>query len=76
MMPAEIDRAALMSALEKQGRAFSESLTPQHQNLFSDAVVEVSDAHLAQMRAVIAAVEELVKLPAFKNDAPHNILNF
>ncbi len=76
VMPAEIDRAALMSALEKQGRAFSESLTPQHQNLFSDAVVEVSDAHLAQMRAVIAAVEEVVKLPAFKNDAPHNILNF
>ncbi|HLP97391.1 MAG TPA: hypothetical protein VK149_02985 [Sideroxyarcus sp.] len=57
---ASINRAALDAALSSQGKAFSNALTQDHRNLFSDAVVYVTPEQVAQMQAVIAAAEEVV----------------
>ena len=56
---AVIDRAMLDAILAKQGQAFTNALKPEHKHLFSDAVVFVTPLQVAQMQAVIAAVEEV-----------------
>lgn len=55
--PAQIDRRALDTALFAQGAEFQKAMSDGHRHLFSDAAVCVSAAQVAQMQAVIAAVE-------------------
>jgi hypothetical protein len=55
----QIDRPALDAAL--LGEALPAAMTDAHRHLFSAAVVCVSAAQVAQMQAVIAAVENVVK---------------
>ncbi len=57
---AEINRDALDAMLAQQGQAFTRALKPEHQNLFSNAVIFVTAAQVGQMQAVITAVEEVV----------------
>jgi hypothetical protein len=65
MLNAEIDRPALVHALEQQGAVLYRSLTEQHSHLFANVPVFISAAHFAQMEAVIAAVEAVVHSPAW-----------
>lgn len=60
-----IDRGALTRLIQQQGADFQDSLTERHAHLFADVAVLISSAHLAQMRAVIAAVEQVVAIPAW-----------
>lgn len=55
-----LDRAALDAAIVSQGEAFQKALTAAHAHLFADVVLLITDAQLCQMRAVIAAVENVV----------------
>lgn len=64
--PAAIDRTALELAIRQQGVKFHSSITAQHAHLFADAQVYIAAEQLAQMEAVIAAVELVVKLPGWE----------
>jgi hypothetical protein len=66
---AALDRAALDRALRQQGWDFISSLVDKP-HLFSDAVYFASAAQLEQMRAVVAAVEGIVRLPAWQEAQP------
>ncbi|MBI3223184.1 MAG: hypothetical protein HYZ46_09030 [Nitrosomonadales bacterium] len=57
---AKIDRAALGAAIHAQGAAFQQAVSAGHEHLFSDVALFVTAAQVQQMRAVIAAVEEVV----------------
>lgn len=72
---AALDRAALDSALRQQGPGFLGALADRP-HLFSDAVFFISTAQLEQMRAVITAVESIVRLPAWQppQDTPPKAL--
>ncbi len=69
----KLDRAALDAAIRAQGAAFQEVMSgSDHAHLFSDAVLFVTPGQVEQMRAVIAAVGEVVKLPKCNEGAlPH-----
>ncbi|MDH2918667.1 MAG: hypothetical protein PXX73_05690, partial [Sideroxydans sp.] len=56
-----INRDALNSALLEAGGGFARALSEQHDHLFADVALTISSAHIAQMQAVIAAVEAVVK---------------
>ena len=58
-----IDHAALARQLQRAGVA--EWVAERCPHLYSDVVVFASFAHIAQMRAVIAAVERVVHLPGW-----------
>ncbi|NOT21021.1 MAG: hypothetical protein HOP24_12260 [Sideroxydans sp.] len=58
-----VDATALSSVIRQQSSAFQAALTPAHAHLFSEATVQVAASHVAQMRAVIAAVEEALAAP-------------
>lgn len=66
---AEVDRVALEAALAAQGGEFMDSLVQDHAHLFSPVAVFVAPEHVAQMQAVVEAVEEVVHLPAWRNVA-------
>lgn len=66
---ATIDRQALENTLALQGEIFSSSITERHANLFAVAPVFISQDQLSQMEAVIAAVEDVVKLPGWIENA-------
>ncbi|MDO8312167.1 MAG: hypothetical protein Q7T25_09520 [Sideroxyarcus sp.] len=60
----KLDRAALDAAIRAQGAAFQEVMTSRDRaHLFSDVVLFVTPEQVKQMRAVIAAVGEVVKHP-------------
>ncbi len=63
---AVVDRAALEQALRGQGEDFLRAVTDKHSHLFAAVPLFVSAAQLAQMRAVIEAVERIVALPAWR----------
>ena len=63
-----VDRTALNAALRSQGDAFWRAVGAERPHLFADVSLFVTAAQVEQMRAVIAAVEQVVKLPAW-NDA-------
>ena len=65
---ATVDRAALDNALRAEGDEFFRAMR-ERPHLFSDAAFFVSAAHMEQMRAVIAAVEHVVTLPAWRDGA-------
>lgn len=59
------DMTLLEAAIHAQGEVFQQSLSDTHAHLFADAVLLVSKTQIDQMRAVISAVSEVVKLPAW-----------
>ncbi len=59
-----INRAALDAAIGAQGAEFQNAIMAAHAHLFADVAVFVTTENVKQMQAVIAAVEEAVKLQA------------
>ena len=59
-----LDHAALEQALG--GEAFYRQLRETRPHLFSDSVVFVGRRHLAQMAELVAAIEDVVALPAWQ----------
>ena len=64
---AVVDKVALQRALRGQGENFQHAVTDGHPHLFAAVAQFVSAAQVAQMRAVIAAVERVVALPAWRD---------
>ena len=64
---AAIDRKALDDALRSQGEAFFQHVTEHCPHLFAAVPLFVSVAQVAQMHAVIAAVEQVVALPSWRS---------
>lgn len=62
---AAVDRAALENKLREQGEAFFLRISERCPHLFAAVPLFVSAAQLAQMRAVVAAVEQVVSMPAW-----------
>lgn len=58
--PAEIDRRALNDRIILEGGAFAQAVAPIQHQLFSNALLHLEAAQIDKMRAVIAAVEEVV----------------
>jgi len=63
---AAINRKALDLSLDHFKSEFPGVLQEAHNNLFSSIAIIITPAHMAQMRAVIAAVEKIVVLPAWQ----------
>jgi hypothetical protein len=63
---AAINRKALELSLDHFNSAFPGVLQEAHNNLFSNIALIITPAQMAQMRAVIAAVEKVVVLPAWQ----------
>jgi hypothetical protein len=61
-----INRPALQQALQHFNTAHPGVLQQAHDNLYSNTAVLIAPQHLAQMHAVIAAVEQVVALPAWQ----------
>ncbi len=66
---AMVDRGALEQALRGQGEGFFLHVTEHCPHLFAAVPLFVSAAQVEQMRAVIAAVESVVALPAWRDAA-------
>jgi hypothetical protein len=64
---AAMDRAALDDALRAEGEEFFRAIS-ERPHLFSGAAFFVSAAQMEQMRAVVAAVESVVALPAWQDE--------
>ena len=62
---AEIDLASLALTVRQQSNAFIQSITDRHGHLFAAIPVLITPEQLAQMQAVIAAVEAVVKMPGW-----------
>jgi hypothetical protein len=60
-----VDRGALDHALRAQGEDLYQRVTEQCPHLFAAVPLFVSAAHMAQMRAVVEAVEQVVAMPAW-----------
>jgi hypothetical protein len=63
---AMVNHAALEQALRKQGAGFVSHLKEHCPHLFATVPFFVSAAQMVQMKAVIAAVERVVSLPAWR----------
>ena len=62
-----VDHRSLQRALEKGNGTFSHAeLLATRPHLFSDSMVFVSTEHLARMARIIALLERLVALPAYR----------
>ncbi len=72
---ATVDRAALEAALREQGEDFLRHVLEHCPHLFATAHYFVTQAQMAQMHAVIAAVERVVALPAYRAAVLHNAPN-
>ena len=66
---AAIDRAALDDVLRSQGENFFRHVTEHCPHLFAAVPLFISVDQTEQMHAVIAAVEDVVKLPAWRDAA-------
>jgi hypothetical protein len=60
-----INRCALDNALVSQDDEWAGVMQPAHGNLFSNVTITITPTQLAQMQAVIAAVEKVVAMPAW-----------
>jgi hypothetical protein len=65
---ASVDLTALATAIRQQGDAFYHCIDARHQHLFAIRPVAISPEHYSRMQAVIAAVEEVVNLPAWNEN--------
>lgn len=61
-----INRCAVISSLDRPEDEWSGVMQAAHGNLFSNVTIIITPAQLAQMHAVIAAVEKVVALPAWQ----------
>ncbi len=61
-----VDRARLSSALALGGEPLLADITATRPHLFSDSMVFVGEAHLRRMAAIIAAVESVIAMPAYR----------
>jgi hypothetical protein len=63
-----LDTAALLSELHRlpDGAALAAMITADRPNLFSGSVVFVNKSNVQRMAAVIAAIEQVVSLPAYR----------
>lgn len=61
-----VDRGALKAALEAGGGLDYEALRGSHPHLFSDTVVFAGATCLARMAEIIAAIEAVIALPAYR----------
>jgi hypothetical protein len=62
-----VDRQALRHALEAgEGSVSHAELLTTRPHLFSDTMVFVSEAHLRRMAEIIAAIEQVIELPAYR----------
>ena len=61
-----LDRARLDSELERASQGFNELVMAQRPHLFSSSVTFVGDEHIRQMAALIAAIEQVVAMPAYQ----------
>ncbi len=59
-IPAEIDREILNDRIKLEGGAFVEAVAPIQNQIYSNAILNLSGAQVDKMRAVISAVEEVV----------------
>jgi hypothetical protein len=66
----KLDRMALDTAIRSRGTKFQEAISVGHDYLFADVALFVTAAQVEQMRAVIAAVERVVKLPGWMGNSP------
>jgi hypothetical protein len=66
---ARIDCAALQATIAAQGVSFGAALLADHAHLFADVALTISADQIAQMQAVIAAVEEVVQRPAWEQSS-------
>ena len=64
----ELDRAALDAALRAEGEGFFRHVTEHCPHLFAGAAFFISRSQMEQMQAVIAAVERVVALPAWREE--------
>ncbi len=62
-VPVSLNRDALDLLIRQQGIKFHGSITARHAHLFADTQVCITAEQLAQMEAVIAAVEQVAALP-------------
>jgi len=62
---ASIDLTALVSAIRHQSEAFYHGITGRHAHLFAAVPLYIQREQFVQMETVIAAVEEVVKLPGW-----------
>jgi hypothetical protein len=60
-----IDPLALASTIKQQGENFYHSISERHDHLFATSAVVISPEQFTRMEQVIAAVEEVVNLPAW-----------
>jgi len=65
---ASISRAALEAEMSARGEEVAQAIAERPQ-LFSDTVLFISGEQLAQMQAVITAVENIVQLPGWQDSA-------
>lgn len=63
--PGLIDSVALAQAIRQQGEEFRAALGERHAHLFAAVPLLIPAQQMARMRAVIAAVERVVRLPAW-----------
>ncbi|MBI3901395.1 MAG: hypothetical protein HY306_00385 [Nitrosomonadales bacterium] len=63
---AVVDRVALDAVLRQEGEDFFRRVTEQGPHLFAASPLFVSAAQIEQMRTVIAAIEQVVALPAWR----------
>lgn len=61
-----LDREGLEAALERVSPGFHAEVVAGRPHLFSDSVVFVSEAHVERMACLVAAVERVVALPAYR----------
>ena len=62
-----LDHTALRRALEAGGEPLYAHILETRPHLFSDSMVFVGEAHLARMAEIIAAIERVVALPAWRD---------
>lgn len=63
-----INRCALDNALGNPDAEWAGVMQPAHGNLFSNVTITITPAQLAQMQAVITAVEKVVAMPAWHQE--------
>ena len=62
-----LDRAGLGAELERVSPGFHDEVMAGRPHLFSDSMVFVSAEHVQRMARLVAAVERVVALPAFRD---------
>jgi len=68
-----LDRTALARLIEARVPGLSQRIEKEQPNLFSNTVVFVARADIERMRQLVMAVESVVQLPAYRDEALQGI---